>query len=79
MAIIQVIPRYVGWSTCDEESEEVLSEYFSVPDFFHPSTLFGTKTWFFLGTPGYGAPSHIDSVVLPSWQAQVWIEGLASV
>ena len=63
--------RYVGWSNCDQESEEELSKYFFIPNFFHPSTFFGSKTWFFIGTPGYGAPSHIDQVALPSWQAQV--------
>ena len=31
----------------------------------------GTKDWFFLGTPGYGAPFHIDEVRHPSWQAQI--------
>ena len=65
------IPWYVGWSNCDQESEAELAQYFSLPTFFHPATIFGTKTWFFIGTPGYGAPSHIDQVALPSWQAQV--------
>ena len=23
---------------------------------------FGSRTWYFLGTPGWGAPSHIDQV-----------------
>ena len=64
-------PWYVGWSNCDQESEAELAQYFSLPTFFHPATIFGTKTWFFIGTPGYGAPSHIDQVALPSWQAQV--------
>ena len=27
--------------------------------------------WFFLGTPGYGAPYHTDEVKNPSWQAQI--------
>ena len=31
----------------------------------------GSKDWFFLGTPGYGAPFHIDEVKHPSWQAQI--------
>ena len=25
-------------------------------------TRFGSRTWYFLGTPGWGAPSHIDQV-----------------
>ena len=65
--------RYVGWSNCDEQAELELEKFFSFPAFFHPETVFGEKTWFFLGTPGYGAPSHIDQVTLPSWQAQVHV------
>lgn len=64
-------PWYVGWSNCDEEAEEELGKYFSSPSFFHPETRLGARTWFFLGTPGWGAPSHLDQVLLPSWQAQV--------
>jgi len=29
------------------------------------------RDWIFMGTPGYGAPYHIDNVKYPSWQAQV--------
>ena len=25
---------------------------------------FGSRTWYFLGTPGWGAPSHIDQVAI---------------
>ena len=31
----------------------------------------GRKDWIFMGTPGYGAPFHLDNVKYPSWQAQV--------
>ena len=36
-----------------------------------PNLRSGAKDWFFLGTPGYGAPFHIDEVRHPSWQAQI--------
>ena len=31
----------------------------------------GNYDWFFIGTPGYGAPFHLDNVNKPSWQAQI--------
>lgn len=64
-------PWYVGWSNCDSEAEAQLSQFYTIPSFFHPNTRIGDRTWYFIGTPGWGAPSHIDQVVLPSWQAQI--------
>ena len=60
---------YVGWSNCDSEAAEVLRDYYTTPTFL-PSSKRGMD-WIFIGTPGYGAPFHIDNVRLPSWQAQV--------
>ena len=76
LVLVCLVFRYVGWSNCDQQAEQELAKYFLIPNFFHPSTYFGTKTWFFMGTPGYGAPSHLDQVVLPSWQAQVGLKYL---
>merc|ERR1712059_164845 len=64
-------PWYIGWSNCDPEAEKELSKYYWAPSFFHPDTRLGSKTWYFLGTPGWGAPLHIDQVLLPSWQGQI--------
>ena len=37
-----------------------------------------------MGTPGYGAPFHIDEVKHPSWQAQIkgaktWYDGVSLI
>ena len=64
-------PWYIGWANCDEEAGEILREFYQRPDFLPPDSESGRRDWIFMGTPGYGAPYHIDNVKYPSWQAQV--------
>ncbi|XP_034943563.1 uncharacterized protein [Chelonus insularis] len=62
---------YVGWSNCDEEIGAILRDHYDRP-YFLPATAESEKTdWIFMGSPGYGAPMHIDDVNHPSWQAQI--------
>ncbi|XP_015598996.1 uncharacterized protein LOC107269546 [Cephus cinctus] len=62
---------YVGWSNCDERTGNVLREHYDRP-YFLPATAESEKTdWIFMGSPGYGAPMHVDDVEHPSWQAQL--------
>jgi histone arginine demethylase JMJD6 len=64
-------PWYVGWANCDKEAGEVLREHYQRPSFLPDEAEMGGRDWFFIGTPGFGAPFHIDEVRHPSWQAQV--------
>ena len=64
---------YVGWANCDPEAAEILRDYYTTPAFLPTEKGPSRWDWIFIGTPGYGAPFHIDSVKLPSWQAQVGI------
>jgi hypothetical protein len=48
-----------------------LKEYYSAPSFLPEDAEAGSRDWIFIGTPGYGAPFHLDNVKFPSWQAQV--------
>ncbi|KAK0172176.1 hypothetical protein PV328_005525 [Microctonus aethiopoides] len=64
-------PWYVGWSNCDEQIGMTLRQYYHRP-YFLPTTAENEKTdWIFMGSPGYGAPMHVDDVDYPSWQAQI--------
>ena len=66
-------PWYIGWANCDTEAGAILRQYYETP-FFLPAHLeSGKRDWVFMGTPGYGAPFHLDNVKYPSWQAQVQI------
>ncbi len=64
-------PWYVGWANCDGVAADVLRDHYARPAFLPDDTESGRRDWFFIGTPGYGAPFHIDDVKHPSWQAQV--------
>ena len=64
-------PWYVGWANCDEDASEILREYYTSPSFLPVDAKSGSRDWIFIGTPGYGAPLHLDNVKYPSWQAQV--------
>jgi histone arginine demethylase JMJD6 len=66
-------PWYVGWANCDKEAGTILREYYERPDFLPKDSESGRRDWIFMGTPGYGAPYHIDNVKYPSWQAQVCV------
>ena len=47
------------------------SQYYETPFFLPEDSAPRKKDWFFMGTPGFGAPFHLDNVDYPSWQAQV--------
>ena len=64
-------PWYIGWANCDEEAGDILREFYQRPDFLPLDSESGRRDWIFMGTPGFGAPYHIDNVKYPSWQAQV--------
>ncbi|XP_054280434.1 bifunctional arginine demethylase and lysyl-hydroxylase JMJD6-B [Macrosteles quadrilineatus] len=64
-------PWYIGWSNCDNQVAHILKEQYSRP-YFLPETSENKKVdWIFMGSPGYGAKMHVDSVSHPSWQAQL--------
>ena len=64
-------PWYIGWANCDDEAATFLRQFYRRPEFLPDDSESGRRDWFFLGTPGFGAPYHIDNVKYPSWQAQV--------
>ena len=64
-------PWYFGWANCDEEAGEFLRQFYERPNFLPENSESGKRDWIFIGTPGYGAPMHLDNVRYPSWQAQV--------
>ena len=64
-------PWYVGWANCDQKATEILRQYYQTPFFLPEDSAPGKKDWIFMGTPGFGAPFHLDNVEYPSWQAQV--------
>ncbi|XP_071963180.1 uncharacterized protein [Antedon mediterranea] len=61
---------YIGWSNCDEHIRSMVKQMTQKP-YFLPERSVCYSTWIFVGTPGIGAGIHIDSVELPSWQAQI--------
>lgn len=63
-------PWYVGWQNCHHEASDTLRQYYETPYFLPPDSD-SKHDWIFMGTPGYGAPFHLDSVKYPSWQAQI--------
>ena len=64
-------PWYFGWANCDEDAGKILRKYFERPNFLPTDSESGKRDWIFIGTPGFGAPMHLDNVKYPSWQAQV--------
>ncbi|XP_071494078.1 uncharacterized protein [Diadema antillarum] len=64
-------PWYVGWSNCDSAAANMLRKHYKKPYFLPEDSESSRVDWIFMGSPGYGAPNHIDAVDLPSWQAQV--------
>ncbi|XP_063218652.1 uncharacterized protein LOC134528915 [Bacillus rossius redtenbacheri] len=64
-------PWYIGWSNCDDQVARILRRHYDRP-YFLPDTAENKKVdWIFMGSRGYGAQMHVDSVDLPSWQAQL--------
>ncbi|XP_043466764.1 uncharacterized protein LOC122501402 [Leptopilina heterotoma] len=64
-------PWYVGWSNCEKSIGTILRRHYDRP-YFLPENAESEKTdWIFMGSPGYGAPMHVDDVTNPSWQAQI--------
>ena len=64
-------PWYVGWSVCQASVFQELSKLVSLPQFLSNKHAAGNM-WIFIGTPGYGAHSHLDhDLDLPTWQAQI--------
>ena len=64
-------PWYIGWANCDVEAGAILRQYYETPFFLPIDSESGRRDWIFMGTPGFGAPLHLDNVKYPSWQAQV--------
>ena len=64
-------PWYFGWANCDEDAGKILRKYYERPNFLPTDSESGQRDWIFIGTPGFGAPMHLDNVKYPSWQAQV--------
>ncbi|KAF4530602.1 hypothetical protein B566_EDAN006808 [Ephemera danica] len=70
-AMLQGSPWYVGWSNCDERVARTLRQHYSKPYFLPRNAETKQLDWIFMGSPGYGAHMHVDSVGHGSWQAQL--------
>ncbi|KAL3287136.1 hypothetical protein HHI36_001616 [Cryptolaemus montrouzieri] len=64
-------PWYIGWSNCFKKGGNILQNYYSRPYFLPYSSENIALHWIFMGSPGKGAPLHVDNVLYPSWQAQI--------
>ena len=64
-------PWYVGWRICHQKASEVLQKFYDTPSFMPKDWKLNKTEWIFMGTPGVGAPFHLDNVQASSWQAQV--------
>ncbi|XP_045460871.1 uncharacterized protein LOC123671196 [Harmonia axyridis] len=64
-------PWYVGWSNCFKRGSDILRNFYDKPYFLSNLSESINLSWIFMGTPGKGAPLHVDNVVYPSWQAQI--------
>ncbi|VVC37918.1 JmjC domain [Cinara cedri] len=64
-------PWYVGWSNCEPKTINRLKRHVSLPNFLPALSDSKRTLWIFMGTPGHGAPMHIDKVGYPSWQTQI--------
>ncbi|XP_027844279.1 uncharacterized protein LOC114125007 [Aphis gossypii] len=64
-------PWYIGWSNCERKSINRLKEHITLPSFLPKLSDRKQTLWIFMGTPGHGAPMHIDKVAFPSWQTQI--------
>ena len=64
-------PWYVGWRICHQKASEVLQKFYDTPSFIPKDWKLNKTEWIFMGTPGVGAPFHLDNVQGSSWQAQV--------
>ncbi|XP_025195714.1 uncharacterized protein LOC112594912 [Melanaphis sacchari] len=64
-------PWYIGWSNCERKSINRLKEHITLPNFLPKLSDRKQTLWIFMGTPGHGAPMHIDKVAFPSWQTQI--------
>ncbi|XP_066997152.2 uncharacterized protein [Anabrus simplex] len=64
-------PWYIGWSNCDDRVARILRRHYTRPYFLPVNAESKKVDWIFIGSPGYGAPMHVDNVEHPSWQAQL--------
>ncbi|XP_071106691.1 uncharacterized protein [Haliotis cracherodii] len=64
-------PWYFGWSNCHREVAAKLRSHYQRPYFLPNDSESSTLDWIFMGGPGVGAFIHLDSVMRPSWQAQI--------
>ncbi|CAL8125519.1 unnamed protein product [Orchesella dallaii] len=64
-------PWYFGWSNEHLGASKKLKKLFPRPDFLPDEYDTTGSDWIFIGTPGPGAPMHLDYVRRPSWQAQL--------
>ena len=65
-------PWYLGWENgCDERARDILKQYYETPKFLPKSSDSDGKQFIFMGTSGYGAFFHQDTLMHPTWQAQV--------
>ncbi|XP_050426949.1 uncharacterized protein LOC126837161 [Adelges cooleyi] len=65
-------PWYIGWNICDNKTIDIVKERIDIPSFLPENLAFpNSKIWIFIGTPGNGAPMHLDKVKYPSWQTQL--------
>ena len=57
-------PWYIGWRACIKTISDILRQFYEVPSFLpEVSNGFDFSQWIWMGTPGFGAPFHIESKI----------------
>ena len=64
-------PWYIGYRICHQKASDTLQKFYEIPSFIPKDWKLNETEWIFMGTPGVGAPFHLDNVQASSWQAQV--------
>ena len=53
-------PWYVGWKICYKKLSDILKQFYEMPSFLPKAWMLDRNEWIFMGTPGFGAHSHLD-------------------
>lgn len=59
----------ISRSNCDPTVTRILRQYYQRPHFLPKDSEDSRLDWIFMGTPGYGAPMHVSSNSLISFEA----------
>ena len=65
-------PWYVGWKICYKKLSDILKQFYEMPSFLPKAWMLDRNEWIFMGTPGFGAHSHLDYMGV---QKVTWVGG----